>query len=126
MAFVEALKAYTNLGSPDPIEPAEITLAPTGDAPAELGVQFITLSSFAAVQVVADTYISGEVVLVNLSAVNPADGRRVIDFCSGLVYATQGRLKKLSKRLFLLQPTGIDLTDEDIDLIEDIASGESA
>lgn len=121
MSFGEALRAYTNLGSAggnaNPPEVAQIDLVSTPVEESELGVQLITPSSYNAVQVVADTYSAGELVIVSLVKMTNADSRRVLDFCSGLVYGTKGQLRKLGSHLFLLQPPQVELAPEDIELV---------
>ena len=125
MSFGEALRAYTNLGSGQrdskaiELDHVELVVAPEKET--ELGVHLVTPSSFSAVQVVADAYSSEELVLVSLKAMSDTETRRVIDFCSGLVYGTSGQLRKLAKRLFLLQPASVDIDQQDIELMTEVA-----
>ena len=55
----------------------------------------------------------GVPVIVNLSQMPEGDARRLIDFCGGLVSGLYGKIEKVTAKVFLLSPAGIDVTDED-------------
>jgi len=61
------------------------------------------VSSFRDVVVPANDYREGRPVVVNILA-EPATGRRIVDFLSGLAYGTDGTLEKAAERLYLLTP----------------------
>ncbi len=61
------------------------------------------VSSFGDVVLPANDYRDGRPVVVNVLA-EPATGRRIVDFLSGLAYGTDGTLEKAAERLYLLTP----------------------
>ena len=77
---------------PRPLNAAEpITLRP---------LQFDTAKE------VADHYKNGQPVIMNLNSCDPTTKRRLVDFVSGLVYATAGSLEQVAKGVYLVKPQG--------------------
>ena len=54
----------------------------------------------------ADLFISGQAVLVNVEGIAHETARRIIDLGSGLCYAGGGSLQRVSPYLYLLLPKG--------------------
>lgn len=69
-----------------------LTVHPTGysDAPA-----------------IAESYREGIPVILNLSRMNDGEARQLIDFSSGLVQGLNGRIERVTGRVFLLTPEHI-------------------
>ena len=55
-------------------------------------------------QEIADHILQNRAVIVNLQRIAPEQGRRIIDFLSGTVYAVNGDLQKISVNTFLCTP----------------------
>ncbi len=62
---------------------------------------------------IASRFDDGHAVLVNLEAANAAVTRRVIDFLSGVAYALDGRLLRVSQDAYLLLPSRVETLEED-------------
>jgi cell division inhibitor SepF len=73
----------------------------------------VELDAFDQVEAVGARYRTGQVVLFDLGGASPTDARRVVDFVSGLTYASRGRLTKVGNRAFLLVPDGVHLPAEE-------------
>lgn len=56
---------------------------------------------------VAEAYRDGVPVILNLSRMNEADARRLIDFASGLTMGLSGRIERVTSKVFLLSPEHI-------------------
>lgn len=62
-------------------------------------------------------------VIINLKNMDINEAVRMIDFLSGMVYAINGSIKKIESNIFLVAPTGIDISGGIGDIrIEDIIS----
>lgn len=81
-------------------------------APATRAV-VVEVTTFDEVEAVGSRYRTGQPVLFDLSAATSESARRVVDFVSGLTYASHGRLTKVGRRAFLLVPDGVELPAED-------------
>ena len=54
--------------------------------------------------VIAESFRDGVPVILNLSRMNDADARRLIDFASGLSMGLRGRIERVTSKVFLLSP----------------------
>lgn len=62
----------------------------------------VDVSSFEDTQSMADTYLAGRNVVLQLRSATPELKRRVLDFASGVVYAGKGQLERHGSGDFLL------------------------
>lgn len=68
-------------------------------------------------QEIADHLLNQRGVIVNLQRLSPDQGKRIIDFLSGTVYAIKGDIQKVGHNIFLCTPNSFGIagtiTDED-------------
>jgi cell division inhibitor SepF len=76
----------------------------------EFGV--VAPQSFDDAQKIADRIRGDGPVIVDLQGCDAALAKRLIDFCSGLVYALDGRLQYLTDRTILVTPSRVELSGE--------------
>ena len=69
--------------------------------------------SFADAQEIADRFRAAVPTFVNLQDCEAGLARRLIDFCSGLVYALDGRLQFAAAGVLLLAPRGAELSGDE-------------
>lgn len=62
----------------------------------------VDVSSFDETQSMADAYLAGRNVVLQLRSATPDLKRRVLDFASGMVYAAKGQLERDDNGDFLL------------------------
>ncbi len=60
-------------------------------------------------QQIADYLKNRSAVVVNLKRVTPDQGKRIVDFLSGTLYAIGGDLQKLGGGIFLCTPNNVDV-----------------
>lgn len=60
---------------------------------------------------ITDDVLTQKAVVVNYENVNPEEQRRICDFIEGACYAVDGTVTKISDRIFLYSPAGIDASD---------------
>ncbi|TCP45412.1 cell division inhibitor SepF [Tamaricihabitans halophyticus] len=70
-------------------------------------------SSFQEARTIGENYREGTPVIMNLTDLDDADARRLVDFAAGLVFAMRGSMDKVTNKVFLLSPPDIDVTAED-------------
>ncbi len=91
-----------------PAEPREVHIPQTNAR-----VHVIEPIDFGDAQEIGDRLKEGRPVLLALAEVDPALGRRLIDFCSGTTYAIGGSMERAAKNVFLLIPQGVEVSQEE-------------
>lgn len=79
----------------------------------------ISPRTFADSKVLADEFIRGVPIVLDLRGEGRELSRRLIDFASGVCYSLDGQMEKVSPQVFLLIPAEARVTEEDRALIED-------
>ncbi len=82
-------------------------------APVTAKVVTVAPTTFNDAQEVADKYMSGQPVIVNLQDVERDVSRRLVDFASGLCYGLRGQMKQVANRVYLLTPADVEVSAED-------------
>ena len=57
-------------------------------------------------------------VIMNLSDMDDADAKRLVDFAAGLTFGLHGRIERVTAKVFLLSPNNVTVTDSDKAKIE--------
>jgi cell division inhibitor SepF len=61
---------------------------------------------------IGEEFRRGAPVIMNLTEMDEADAKRLVDFAAGLTFGLRGRIEKVTKGVFLLSPHGVDVTLE--------------
>lgn len=69
-------------------------------------------TSFNDAKVVGETFKSGQAVIINLQGLQPDLAHRLVDFASGLCFALDGTMRKVTQSVFLLTPAGTVVDDD--------------
>jgi len=80
--------------------------------PSEADVQIVQPSSFNEGKEIADALKANRPVIVNVESSGPELHRRILDFCSGLVYMANGSMSRVTDRVFLLSPANVKVSEE--------------
>ncbi|WP_460603481.1 cell division protein SepF [Jatrophihabitans fulvus] len=57
-------------------------------------------------------------VIMNLSEMDDADAKRLVDFAAGLTFGLHGRIERVTAKVFLLSPHNVTVTAQDKQKIE--------
>ncbi|TIC88635.1 DUF552 domain-containing protein [Nocardioides sp. GY 10113] len=68
---------------------------------------------------VGEQYRDGTPVIMNLSEMDDADAKRLVDFAAGLIFATRGSIERVTNKVFLLSPQNVTVAAEDKQRIAD-------
>lgn len=63
-------------------------------------------------QTIVDNLKSRKPIIVNLEALDAELAQRVLDFMSGAVYALEGSIHKVSRGIFVLAPSNVDISGD--------------
>lgn len=58
---------------------------------------------------IGEEFRVGTPVIMNLSDMDDADARRIVDFSAGLAFGLHGSIEKVTKGVFLLSPANVDI-----------------
>jgi cell division inhibitor SepF len=86
---------------------------PSASASALARIETVTPRAYNDARTVGEHFRDGVPVIMNLSEIGDADAKRLVDFAAGLVFAAHGSINRVTAKVFLLSPAGIDVTDED-------------
>ena len=62
---------------------------------------------------VGENFREGVPVIMNLSEMDDADAKRLVDFAAGLVFAVRGTIERVTAKVFLLSPPNVSVAAED-------------
>ncbi|MQA14444.1 MAG: DUF552 domain-containing protein [Pseudonocardiaceae bacterium] len=62
---------------------------------------------------IGERYREGMPVIMNLTEMDDADAKRLVDFAAGLAFALRGSIDKVTTKVFLLSPANVDVSAED-------------
>ena len=68
---------------------------------------------------VGEQYRDGTPVIMNLSEMDDADAKRLVDFAAGLIFATRGSIERVTNKVFLLSPPNVTVAAADKQRIAD-------
>ena len=69
--------------------------------------------SYKEARTIGERYRDGQPVIMNLTELDAAEAKRLVDFAAGLVFALHGGFDKVTNRVFLLTPADIEVSADD-------------
>ena len=87
-------------------------------ATTQLKVVLVKPERFENASEIADHLREKRTVVLNLESTNKDIARRLIDFLSGVAYAGDGKIKKVSGNTYIITPYSVDLMGDLIDELE--------
>jgi len=69
--------------------------------------------SYSEARKVGEYYREGNPVIINLDDMEESERKRLVDFASGLVFGLNGRIERISLKVFLLSPANVNVSNED-------------
>lgn len=70
-------------------------------------------TSYVEARAIGEAYRDGIPVIINLTEMENADAKRLVDFAAGLAFALRGSMDKVTTKVFLLSPPDVEVTAED-------------
>jgi cell division inhibitor SepF len=62
---------------------------------------------------IGESFRDGKPVIMNLTEMDDADAKRLVDFAAGLSFGLRGSIERVTNKVFLLSPRDVDVTAED-------------
>ncbi|MCW3839376.1 cell division protein SepF [Micromonospora yasonensis] len=100
-----------NLALAPQVPPRERAVA----AEDEQRYQITTLhpTTYREARTIGEHFRDGVPVIINLTEMDEADARRLVDFAAGLAFGLRGTIERVTNRVFLLSPANVQVTAED-------------
>jgi cell division inhibitor SepF len=102
----ESVRLSTSSGVPEQRERA------TGPA-ALARITTLHPTSYNEARTIGERYRDGIPVIMNLTELDDASAKRLVDFAAGLVFALRGGFDKVTNRVFLLTPADVEVSADD-------------
>ena len=64
-------------------------------------------------RLIGEHFREGTPVIMNLTDMDDADAKRLVDFAAGLVFGCHGSIERVTAKVFLLTPASVEITAED-------------
>jgi cell division inhibitor SepF len=102
----------------DPVTQTRAVTAPVDSAPTPEGHPMSRITTlhprtYNEARTIGEHYRDGIPVIMNLTAMDDADAKRLVDFAAGLAFALRGSIDKVTTKVFLISPANVDVTAED-------------
>ncbi len=104
--------AVTVTASPPSAPRGSGTVRPVA-APVNAKPHTVCPDSFNEVQEIADRFMAGTPVIMNLQGVDRDLSRRFVDFASGMCYGLNGQMERVTNQVYLLTPSNVEVSTED-------------
>jgi cell division inhibitor SepF len=62
---------------------------------------------------IGEAFREGTPVIMNLTDLDDADAKRLVDFAAGLVFGLHGAIERVTSKVFLLSPAHVEITAEE-------------
>jgi len=62
---------------------------------------------------IGEHFREGVPVIMNLTEMEDADAKRLVDFAAGLIFGLRGNMERVTQKVCLLSPANVDVTAED-------------
>jgi len=86
---------------------------PVSGAAALARITTLHPQSYKEAREIGERYREGIPVIMNLTELDAADAKRLVDFAAGLVFALRGGFDKVTNRVFLLTPADVEVSADD-------------
>jgi cell division inhibitor SepF len=94
-------------------QPRTAVVRPLPSEPAAPKVHVAAPTQFGDARQIADRLVAGQPVIVNLQLADRELMRRMIDFCSGVTYASGGKMERVADKVFLVTPSNVKVSAEE-------------
>ena len=62
---------------------------------------------------IGEHFREGNPVIINLTEMDESELKRIVDFASGLAFGLHGTIERITKKVFLISPSNVNVSNED-------------
>jgi cell division inhibitor SepF len=108
-----ALREPARLPARNPTPPPAVPEQRLGGAAALARITTLQPRSYNEARTIGERYRDGVPVIMNLTELDDAAAKRLVDFAAGLAFALRGSIDKVTSRVFLLTPADVEVSADD-------------
>jgi cell division inhibitor SepF len=103
------------MSEPAAVAPEPVPAPAPAPEPKPAGYRITTVhpKSYNEARVIGERFRDGMPVIMNLTEMEHADAKRLVDFAIGLTFGLHGSIERVTAKVFLLSPQDVDVTAED-------------
>lgn len=91
-----------------------LTRVPAAAPPVELArITTVHPRTYNEAKTIGEAFRDGIPVIMNLTDLDDADAKRLVDFAAGLIFGLHGAIERVTSKVFLLSPAHVEITAED-------------
>lgn len=83
------------------------------DEPAAYRITTLHPRTYNEARTIGEHFRDGTPVIMNLTEMDDADAKRLVDFAAGLSFGLRGSIERVTNKVFLLSPQNVHVTAED-------------
>jgi len=107
-----------------PLHRSVARVAPVAPATSELRrITTIHPRSYNDARKIGEAFREGTPVIMNLTDMDDADAKRLVDFSAGLIFGLHGAIERVTSKVFLLSPSHVEVTGEEPPAAEPVRPG---
>jgi cell division inhibitor SepF len=99
--------------TPEPVRPATPPAAPKPRNADMSRIITVHPRTYNEARTIGEHFRDGVPVIMNLSEMEDADAKRLVDFAAGLIFGLRGTIERVTSKVFLLSPQNVNVTAED-------------
>ncbi|WP_349828448.1 cell division protein SepF [Brevibacterium litoralis] len=105
----------TTVEEPAAVTPIRSSVRPVETAPAASMNRIRTIHprSYNDAKAIGTAFRDGVPVIMNLTAMDEANSKRLVDFSAGLIFGLRGSIEKVTNNVFLLTPENVEVSGEE-------------
>src|SRR4051812_17496632 len=73
----------------------------------------LTPRTYNEARTIGENFRDGTPVIINLTEMDDADAKRLVDFAAGLIFGLRGGIERVTTKVFLLSPEHVEVTADD-------------
>jgi cell division inhibitor SepF len=101
------------IGSVSTVTPKVVELAPQLDLPVLDRIITLNPRFYNEARTIGEHFRQGNPVIINLTEMDESELKRLVDFASGLAFGLHGTIERVTKKVFLISPSNVNVSNED-------------
>jgi cell division inhibitor SepF len=93
--------------------PSVVEVAPQLDLPVLDRIVTLHPRFYNEARTIGEHFREGNPVIINLSEMDESELKRIVDFASGLAFGLHGTIERITKKVFLISPSNVNVSNED-------------
>ena len=93
--------------------PSAVEVAPQLDLPVLDRIVTLHPRFYNEARTIGEHFRQGSPVIINLTEMDESELKRLVDFASGLAFGLHGTIERITKKVFLISPSNVNVSNED-------------